>query len=150
MSYRIVAGDEVDVENEVQELLSAGFQLHGSVQVMTLPNSKFLHYSQPMYHPQPNLIKQLRLTWNATGEERNVRVVVVHNSRLLELFLTNSIRLQNENRSRWMHCKVLGDNITEDIFVKDERYAFNKLNIEQGLHMGDAEGGRRHRTSRRK
>ena len=78
-----------------------------------------------------------------------MRVVVVHNSRLLELLLTNNIRLHNQ-RSRWMHCKVLGDNNTQDIFVKDERYAFNELNIEQGLNMGDAEGGRRHRTSRRR
>ena len=153
MSYRIVAGNAIDVETEVQNLLSAGFELHGSVQYIyvTDPSATYtLHYSQPMYHPQPNLIKQLRLTDIASDEDRLVRLVVVHNSRLLEQLLTNSVRLNNQNRNRWIHCKLLDDYMSRDFFVKDEKFLFNKLNMEQGLNMGDAEGGRRSKTSRRK
>ncbi len=151
MSYHIVAGSAIDVDTEVQNLLSVGFELHGSVSVLYVPGGTYsLHYSQPMYHPKPNLIKQLSIIDVASGEERLVRLAVVHNSRLLEELLTNSNHLNNQNRSRWMHCKLLDDSNNQDIFVLDEKYALNELNIEQSLHLGSFEGGRRHKTSRRR
>lgn len=150
MSYHIVAGSAIDVETEVQNLLSVGFELHGSVSALYIPGGIYsLHYSQPMYHPIPNLIKQLRITDVASGEERLVRLAVVHNSEKLEELLNSSERLKTQDRSRWMHCKLVSDP-SKDVFVKDEKHAFNSLNIEQGAHLGDLEGGRRHRTSRRK
>jgi hypothetical protein len=170
MSYRIAAGNANDVETEVQNLLSAGFELHGSIQYVYVPNSELYQYSQPMYHPQPNLIKQRRLTDIASGNERLVTLVVVHNSRLLEQVLTNSVLLNNQNRNGWIHCKLLDDHMSTDFFVKDEKFLFNKGNIEQGLNMSNQElnklaieqrmntvldaldmlGGRRSKTSRRK
>lgn len=151
MSYHIVAGDAIDVETEVQNLLSVGFELHGSVSVLYVPGGTYyLHYSQPMYHPKPNLIKQLSIIDVASGEERLVRLAVVYNSVKLEELLKNNTRLHNQNRHRWMHCKLLNDKMSEDIFVLDEKYALNELNIEQSLHLGSFEGGRRHKTSRRK
>jgi hypothetical protein len=136
MSYHIVAGSAIDVDTEVQNLLSVGFELHGSVSVLYVPGGTYyLHYSQPMYHPKPNLIKQLSILDIASGEQRLVRLAVVYNSVKLEELLKNNARLHNKKSHHWMHCKLLNDKMSEDIFVLNEKYAFNELNMEQALNL---------------
>jgi len=149
MSYVIVSGNMPDVTTKVNSLLSLGFNLHGSISVV-MNTSNRLHYTQPMSNVLPNIVvKNMLLRFMSNGREENHDVIVVQNSLPLDQALKSSDRLNSQDRSRWMHCKSLSD-LSKDIFVKDEQYAFNELNIEQGAHMGDVDGGRRHRTSRKK
>ena len=147
MSFVIVSGNLSDVENEVSNLLRLGFNLHGSM-ISHVVNG-FIIFFQSVHHVLPNLIRNMELDFISNGQTATQRVFVVHNSEKLEELLNSSERLKTQDRSRWMHCKLVSDPL-KDVFVKDEKHAFNELNMEQGAHLGDVEGGRRHRTSRRK
>lgn len=149
MSYVIVSGNLPEVTTKVNSLLSMGFNLHGSISVI-MNTANRLHYTQPMSIGQPNIVvKNMTLRFISNNREENHDVVVVQNSAALQELLSSSERLNSQDRSRWMHCKSLLD-LSKDIFVKDEQHAFNELNMEQGVHLGDLEGGRRNRTSRKK
>lgn len=147
MSFVIVSGNLSDVENEVSNLLRLGFNLHGSM-ISHVVNGVIVFF-QSVHHVLPNLLRNMELDFISNGQIATHRVFVVHNSEKLEELLNSSERLKTQDRSRWMHCKLVSDP-SKDVFVKDEKHAFNSLNIEQGAHLGDLEGGRRHRTSRRK
>ena len=51
MSYIIVSGNQLDVQEKVRHLLTVGFNLQGSISVVLNPINNSLHLTQPMYHP---------------------------------------------------------------------------------------------------
>jgi hypothetical protein len=147
MSYVIVSGLLQTVESKVNNLLSIGFNLHGSMSCV-INQSNSIIYTQPMSHLQFNMVKSLTLKFNSTGSVSTVDVVVVHNSQKLRDLLQNF----KGDHSRWIHCKHLND-MSVDMFVLDEQEAFNDRNIEQGFNYAyrtKFDGGRRSKTSRRR
>jgi len=152
MSFVITSGILSDVENEVSNLLRLGFNLHGSM-ISHFVNGSVVFF-QSVHHSVPNLIRNMELNFISNGQTATHRVFVVYNSEKLEELLNSIEKLKTQDRTRWMHCRLVSDP-SKDVFVKDEKYACNEFNIEQGYRLGDIEeasieGGRRHRTSRRK
>ncbi len=139
MSYVIVTGDSQSVEKKVNNLLSIGFNLHGSMSFVMSGTNSF-KYTQPMSHLQPNLVKTLTVKHNSTKSVLTIDVIVVPNSQKLKDLLQN----YDGDESRWMHCKLISD-MSTDIFVLDEQNAFDDLNIGIGFDwaMPEKKGGRR-------
>ena len=139
MSYVIVSGLLQTVESKVNNLLSIGFNLHGSMSCVITPSNSII-YTQPMSHVQFNMVKTLTLKFNSSGSVITVDVVVVHDSRKLRDLLQN----YKGDHSRWIHCKNLND-MSVDMFVLDEQDAFNDLNIEKAFDwkIPEKRGGRR-------
>ena len=148
MSYIILSGDQRDVQEKVRHFLSIGFNLQGSISVVLNPSNNKLHLTQPMYHPESDLIRTLHLRFNSNGLTATHGVFVVHNSRKLQDLLQNF----EGDKSRWIHCKLSSD-MSQDVFVLDEQEAFNEFNIKQGFNLKTGiplDGGRRSKTSRRR
>ena len=95
-----------------------------------------------------NLVRNITVRFMANGEKSNIDVVPEDNSSELEDLLEH----YKYDKSRWVHYKLV-DDMSQDIFVLDDTLAFNNLNMEQGFKLvypTKFDGGRRHRTSRRR